>query len=362
VPTAALSTPLSLLLVAFTIELDNDFEQRMAEPAPGRFRVSVVMWSNFLRFVRDGIVVGELPDATGLPKARVLSTLGGMERWRYVFVGPEDVVEPPPEKRDGYGSARALRAEWVVRPTPVGRAAQERWPPLFSAVEARWRERFGGRAVDELRAALRAVVDDVAQDLPEYLPIVVGSSGMVSEVAERERRDAPPDGLLTLLAQSMLAYMLEFERESDLSLPLAENVVRVLAADDLDVRELPAAGGISKEAVAMALTWLTKHGYVEVASKRARLTEQGRTAHERSAGEHARAEAALGDGAAALRRAVQPFLDRPESLSEGLRPPEGAWRAEPPYFAQTERVLSDPLEHLPRCPMVLHRGGWPDGC
>jgi hypothetical protein len=42
-----LSTPLSQLLVAFTIELDNEVEARMAEAAPGRFRISVVMWSNF---------------------------------------------------------------------------------------------------------------------------------------------------------------------------------------------------------------------------------------------------------------------------------------------------------------------------
>jgi hypothetical protein len=360
-PEAPLSTPLSQLLVAFTIALDNDFEGRMAQAAPGRFRVSVVMWSNFLRFVGDGIAVGDLPNAAGLPKARMLSTLGGMERWRYVFVGPEDVLEPPFEKRDGYGSARGLRAEWVVRPAPAGRAAQELWPPLFGEVEDRWRERFGGPAVDELRDALRAVVDGRTLDLPEHMPVVVGSTGMVSEVVERERRGAPPDGLLPLLCQALLAYTLEFERGSDLSLPLAENVVRVLAADELDVRELPAAGGISKEAVAMALTLLTKHGHVGVASKRARLTARGRAAHERAAADHARAQSALGDGAVALRAALQPFLDRPQQLAQGLHPPEGGWRSQPPYLAQTERVLSDPLAHLPRCPMVLHRGGWPDG-
>ena len=85
---APLSTPLSQVLVAFTIELDNEFERRFAEAAVGRrFGISLVMWSNFLRFVGDGITVGELPIVGGLPKARMLSTLGGMERWRYVYVG-----------------------------------------------------------------------------------------------------------------------------------------------------------------------------------------------------------------------------------------------------------------------------------
>ena len=134
----------------------------------------------------------------------------------------------------------------------------------------------------------------------------------------------------------------------------------MLADADTDVRELPAAGGISKEAVAMALTWLTKHGYVEVESKRARLTPQGRAARDADAGRHAEVERTLRDAARTLRTAMQPFLDATK-LAEGLHPPAGGWRGEPPYLAQTERVLADPLAHLPRYPMVLHRGGWPDG-
>src|SRR5262245_13614896 len=101
------------------------------------------MWSNFLRFVGDGITVGDLPDATGLPKPRVLSNLGGMERWRYVYVAPPPADEPPTTKRDGYGSARALSGDWLVRPTPAGRATQEIRPPLFHEIDARWQERFG---------------------------------------------------------------------------------------------------------------------------------------------------------------------------------------------------------------------------
>ncbi len=356
-----LSTDLSQLLVAFTIEVDNEVERRMAEAAPGSFRISAVMWSNFLRFVGEGIAVGGLPEAAGLPKARALSTLGGMERWRYVFVAPEGVEEPPAEKRDGYGSARGLRAEWIVRPTPTGRAAQQLWPPHFEEIERRWEARFGEGVVGELRDASLELVEPLDSDLPEYLPVVVGTTGMVSEVVERGRRGPPPGHLCGLLAQALLAYTLDFEREPGLSLPLAANVVRVLGAAETDVRELPAAGGISKEGVAMALTWLTRSGHVEVEAKRARLTAEGHEALASVGPRHAEVESGFGDRARRLRAALKPLLDRPALLADSLRPPPGGWRGERPYLAQTERVLEDPLAHLPHHPLVLHRGGWPDG-
>jgi hypothetical protein len=118
---APLSTLLSHLLVAFTIEFDNEFERRLARAGGGARVTSLVMWSNFMRFVGDGITVGDLPLVAGLSKARMLSTLGGMERWRYVFVAPDPAVRPPKERRDGWGSSRGLRSDWVVRPTPAGR-------------------------------------------------------------------------------------------------------------------------------------------------------------------------------------------------------------------------------------------------
>src|SRR5262245_61251604 len=101
-PATTLSVDLSRLLLAFTVELDNEFERRMAAAdVPSRpFGVSVVMWSNFLRFVESGIPVGELPAACGLPKARVLSVVGGMERWGYVSI---DSGRTSPNRRDGYG-------------------------------------------------------------------------------------------------------------------------------------------------------------------------------------------------------------------------------------------------------------------
>ncbi len=141
-----MSTGLSQALVAYVIELDNEFEERFARAGGGARVVSVSMWSNLLRFVGDGITVGELRAAVGAPKSRVLSTLGGMERWRYITLdtGRRSGASTG-AKRDGYGSARGLESSWIVRPTPAGRTAEAIWAALFDDIDARWSERFGGR-------------------------------------------------------------------------------------------------------------------------------------------------------------------------------------------------------------------------
>jgi DNA-binding transcriptional ArsR family regulator len=372
VPRPPLSTPLSHALVAFTIELDNEFEHRFAQAGVGRrFGLSLVMWSNFLRFVGDGIEVGELPGAAGLPKPKVLSVLGGMERWRYVDVGPGPAERPPEAKRDGYGSARGLRQEWLVRPTEAGRVARELWPPLFGEIELRWEERFGTQAVGELRRSLQAVVGQLDVALPEYLPIVTGSNGMVAEVAERPAAQGEQEAHLPgLLARALLAYTLGFERESPVSLPLTANVLRVLADEAVDVRDLPLRAGVSKEATSMALRYLTKAGYVDVRERLAQLTPAGREAERAARRIHAGVERTWerrfgGESVRRLRGALQAVLgqrdgDRPR-LSLGLEPYPDGWRATTPYVARTKAVLDDPTGRLPAYPMVLHRGGWPDG-
>jgi DNA-binding MarR family transcriptional regulator len=367
VPRTPLSVELSRLLLAFTIELDNEFERRMAATLPKRpFRMSLVMWSNFLRFVGDGIPVGELPAAAGLPKPRVLSTLGGMERWRYVWVVPPSARKPPATTRDGYGSARGLRAEWVVRPTPAGLAAQGIWPVLLPEIESRWGARFGAREIAELREASRALDDE---RLPEYLPIVAPSNGMATELAGDAPQPSAALPLSAVLARVLLAYTLAFERGAPLSLPLAENVVRVLGADPLDVRDIARAAAVSPEAVAMSLTALARRGLVD-GRKAVRLTDAGRAARDASQETHVRVERDWRErhGTAVverLRSATSGLLEQGDidgrRLARGLEPYPDGWRAEPRYRARTDAMLADPLSGLPRHPMVLHRGGWPDG-
>jgi hypothetical protein len=62
-----------------------------------------------------------------------------------------------------------------------------------------------------------------------------------------------------------------------------------------------------------------------------------------------------------LRAGLTALLEQREALSAGFVPPSGCWRGEKRYLAQTERLIADPTAALPRQPMVLHRGGWPDG-
>jgi DNA-binding PadR family transcriptional regulator len=359
-----LSTPLSQLLIAFTIELDNEFERRFAEAGGSARITSVVMWSNFLRFVGDGITAAELQEAAGLPKARVLLVLGGMERWRYVSLGSSTA------KRNGYGSGRGVKAESVVRLTASGETAQELWPPLFGEIERRWEKRFGAQATKELRGALTAVADQLEVHLPEYLPIVVSSAGMRAEIPHAGRREPTPTRLHTLLAQVLLAYALDYERDSELSLPLAANVVRVLEDEASDVRELPSVAAVSPEAIAMALTALRKDGYVTQRAKDVQLTAKGREARAATATRHQALErewdARFGRGTVKhLHAATHALLDQRDGtrarLALGLQPyPEG-WRAGGKYATRTQAMLDDPLTGLARYPMVLPRGGWPDG-
>jgi DNA-binding MarR family transcriptional regulator len=364
-----LSTLLSRVLVAFTIELDNEFEHRFAAVGGGARGTSLVMWSNFLRFVGDGTAVDELVAASGLQKARVLSTLGGLERWRYVTVGAASKA-----KRDGWGSARGIRDDWIVRLTTAGRKAAAIWPSLFGEIEGRWQERFGTDAIDELRSSLRAIVDRIDVELPEYLPIVNSADGMVAGLTRQEKRD---DGdasallLVALVSQVLLAYTLDFERKSELSLPLSANAVRVLGEDRELVRDLPGAAGVSKEAIAMALTFLAKNGYVAVegttaATKRVRLTPKGRKAqvdHERLHGEVEKSWVKRfgAEDIRRLRSSLQRLVDQREALSRGLEPYPDGWRASKPYAERTAATVEDPSAALPHHPMVLHRGGWPDG-
>ncbi|MBW3588674.1 MAG: hypothetical protein KY429_04580 [Actinobacteria bacterium] len=59
----SLATLLSQVLIAFTIEHDNEFERQMMASPYRPILVSMVMWSNFMRFVpAEGISVRDLSD------------------------------------------------------------------------------------------------------------------------------------------------------------------------------------------------------------------------------------------------------------------------------------------------------------
>jgi DNA-binding MarR family transcriptional regulator len=177
----------------------------------------------------------------------------------------------------------------VIRATPAGRKAQEIWRPLFGAIEKRWEERFGKGAIDELRESLRALISPNDVELPDCLPIL--GYGLFSRGPDDERRaPAKREGGLAslsvaaLLSRVLLAFATEFDRESDLSLAISANVVRVLEEKGVRLRDLPLLSGVSKEAISIAMGMLRKMRMAvletDSRAKIARLTPAGREAQE----------------------------------------------------------------------------------
>ena len=372
-----LAASLSQVLVAHTIEVDDLFEQRMPHSATvkhgaglqggGPWLVSYVMWANFLRHVEpSGTTVAALACRTCVSERTLKSRLNHLSWWGYLTV----------EKPSVAGARKPRLAEHVVALTAGGRRACEVFEPLAALVEERWRERFGAKAIDSLRSALQPFVADVDPDLPCFLPVVDYGDGMRTEVVVPEHSSAATataHDLVTLLSRTLLLLTLDFESSSAVSLPLVANVLRVLDAEPMSVKEVPLRAGVSKEAVSAATTHLTKAGLVTAVGSGAKaalgLTPDGaatRAAAQRALGKIERTWARRPScDVASVREQLDTLLSRRDGdrsvLGEGLRPHPAGWRGYKQYLAQTEAFVADPGAALPHHPMVLHRGGFPDG-
>jgi hypothetical protein len=176
---------------------------------------------------------------------------------------------------------------------------------------------------------------------------------------------APHTPLPALLSRVLIAFALDFERESEISLAIGANLLRILDQDGVRIRDLPLRSGVSKESLSMAMGILKKARIAvvvdaapEVKTKVARLTAKGIEAQQA----YQRLLAAIEkswqtqfgvDTIAALRAALEPLTGdggASSPLFRGLEPYPDGWRAK----------LRKP-EVLPRFPMILHRGGYPDG-
>lgn len=342
-----LTTLVSWLWIAQTIEVDNRFEATSSERIGRLVRISLPMWANGLRLIDDdGIAVAELR-----ARANALCNIGGLERWGWISVG--DVGSG---RRVGYGSHRGVKGDTVLRPTRAGTFARRRWPRAVAEVEDRWRSRFGGDVIDGLRQALLAVATPMPWSPPESNPSdgfftrIVGDRGVDPAGEERP--------LVVLLGQVLTALTLAHEAHEEkaaVSLPLGANVLRAVGSDLVPMRALPALSGISKEGIAMATRYLQRRGLSTAGSeRRVRLTAEGLEALDGYRRRAARVEDTT------LRPALEAVIAQPRLLSAGLVPPDGCWRGTKPYLAQTKRMVADPTGALPWHPMVLHRGGWPD--
>ena len=368
-----ISTLLSQALVAFTIEFDNEAEHRLPHRTTEHGRtgtsgyapwlVSMAMWLNCMRYVGEqGIRLGEMER-----QARTGTNLDGMVRWGYISLAPD-----PADRR-----AKPPKKDWMVRAKPGGREAQRIWGPLFGEIEARWRERFGPAAIDGLRSALAGIAAQLSPDLPDCLPILgygLFSAGGTAK-DRRGERGLADDGaratsvedlfLPVLLARVLLAFAIEFEQQSDVSLAISANMLRVLDERPTAIRNLPELTGVSKELVAVATGWLARSGYAVIApapppdrGKQIRLNERGLLAQEKGrqlvAALEKQYDSRCPQQMSQLRDILQPIVQdgtrEYSPLFAGLEPYPDCWRA---------RVRQPPV--LPHYPLVTHRGGYPDG-
>jgi methyltransferase (TIGR00027 family) len=360
------SALLSQALVAFTIEFDNEAEHSLprrttshgpSRTGDGAWLVSLVMYENCMRYVtEEPLTVGELQ-----ARARTGTNLDGMRRWGYVTINGT-------AKKNRKGSPGP---DAVLRATAAGLRARAVWAPLPGLIEQRWRDRFGADRVARLRDALVPLVRQLDPGLPDCLPIL--HAGLLSQIPALPPRPDPaepgdPAGLPlpALLARVLLSFAIEYETEAGQSLAAGATVLRVLVEAGTRLRDLPSMAGISKEAVSWALGVLTRSGLAaeepDPAARRgkvARLTPAGQRAqrryHELTAAIEQRWRERFGAGpAGALRAALEPLATAPDGESAplfgGLEPYPDNWRAaiRPPVI-------------LPHYPMVLHRGGYPDG-
>ncbi|HEV2639818.1 MAG TPA: hypothetical protein VGX23_32095 [Actinocrinis sp.] len=378
-----LPTLLSHALVAFTMEFDNEFEHRMphrtTESTPatdsdppnahrGPWLTSMAMWGNCMRFLDDsGMHVRDLEDL-----ALTKTNLDGMRRWGYIKLSAD-----PDDKR-----AKPPNEDLIIRPTRAGLAAQEVWRALVGEIDRRWCARFGRGNVDQLRQALTTMVSHSRRPLPCCLPILgyglwtsnkvlskqsASSASSEVSISASAKQSSPIDvELPTLLARALLGFAGAYERGSEVSLAIGANLLRVLNPDGLRVRDLPQVTGVAKPGIDMALGLLQKFDIVRAGAnpdgskwKVVQLTPLGidvkQAHHERLAYVEQQARVRLGEAAVdALRNALEPLVGDPTGqrspLYGGLAPYPDGWRAR----------LREP-NTLPHFPMVLHRGGYPDG-
>ena len=363
---ASLPRRLSQTLIAFTIELDNLFEQRFLAGLDFKtwqaerrevFLVSVPMWWNYLRHLpADGLPVGRLAALAHNNEAAIKSCLNGLRRWRYVTVQPESTAGSKPRFVD-----------WIVRPTRSGLRCQALWRPLLAEVEQRWRDRFGAAAIDALRAALTALIERNTAAPDCALLVISSRREMFSRMGPGAavQRDVAQLPLYALLSEVLHAFTLDFEARSPLALPICANALRVLDETGASLRDLPALAGISKPAVAQSLTLLKRHHLALVEpdptarrGQRARLTDAGAAAQ---ANAERRLNTVVDEWCsrfdpptiAGLRNTLAAVVGSGDPaaapLRTGLRPPPGNWRS----YLPTPTIL-------PHHPILLGRGAWPD--
>lgn len=242
-----LPTLLGRAIGAFTLDYDH---------ARGEHSLPQLgTWANVLR-----VIDGEGTDQRQLARRSVISRRAAevvvtrLERFRRVAV----------EKQAIKGKRGKTK---LVRLTASGAAGTALAGARVDMVQADWRQRFGGNAVDRLRDALSAVVDRLPVELPHYPagygagdPSVTGGDYVPEDpgppripahgqdwpvVLREPGSDTRHLPLPALLSQVLAAFAIDYEREQFGSLPAASNFLRLVGDDGMTLGRAQVLGGVS---------------------------------------------------------------------------------------------------------------------
>ena len=149
-PATFAAPPLQALLSHALTGFEQEYDGLAGDAATPHLGV----WANALRVIGDdGLDVRELGPRATLAKRAVRVVVRDLEAQGLLEI-------------EKVANARGLK---LLRLTAAGRQAQQAGERLASAVEKRWRCRYGAATIDGLHTALAAIADTIAVELPHYL-------------------------------------------------------------------------------------------------------------------------------------------------------------------------------------------------
>jgi hypothetical protein len=362
-----LSALLSQAYVAFAIEFDNEFEHQTPHrttnygSTPGFPRapwlVSMAMWIRFMRHIPiEGISVAELQSRIAISKKGLNTWLTRLGRWW----GYLQIVDPDPS-----GPAKLIGSRALIRPTLGGMRAIAVWQTLMPAMETRWRDRFGNETVDTLETGLRNLADQLDPAVPAHFPVLEYDDQ--KSIAARARIPVRELLLPELLAKVLLGFASEFDSQSQASLVVCANVLRLTPDGGIRMRDLPRLSCLSllgtqdvlRQLAHERLGAVVRQDFSGRSQKILMITPEAQAARdgylplaasiEQSWGQRF-GEDTVNQVRSSLERMVESRGGTESPLLRGLTPYPGGWRAQLP-----------PMKGLPHFPAVSHRGGFPDG-
>jgi hypothetical protein len=221
-----LSALLSQILVAYTVEFDNEFERRMNESGYVGGRLSLVVWSNPIRFISENAM--SVRDLTALSRAeptRIRHVLGCLERWGFAHsmrTRTRAALTPGAQSALAFATSAAARAA-DAELSPAGQ--------FGSPSRDSQQEKFGRPSLTRSNNAGGqdlAPEKSTATRIPAYhgRPNRIRIARGLVEVREMTKvfpAKVTPNtshlSLPALLSRTLLIFALEFEPQSWLSAP-----------------------------------------------------------------------------------------------------------------------------------------------